>query len=123
MSDVPSNLQVLRRLAALGLKVAVDDFGTGYSSLAQLLRLPVSSIKIDREFVSRLDVHSESRAITSAVLGLARALELYPVAEGVENEAQLGALCEMGCDAVQGFLLHRPMSIEDFLELVSHQPE
>ncbi len=121
MSDAVANLEVLRRLADLGLRVAVDDFGTGYSSLAQLLRLPVSSLKIDREFVSRLDTNRESRAITSAVVGMAKALELGAVAEGVENEAQLAALDEMGCEAVQGFLLHRPMSIDAFVDLIARE--
>lgn len=121
MSDAVENLEVLRQLADLGLQVAVDDFGTGYSSLARLLKLPVSSLKIDREFVSRLDTHRESRAITSAVVGMAKALELSVVAEGVESEAQLEALRAMGCKAIQGYLLHRPMSIESFVELVARE--
>ncbi|MBN2886975.1 MAG: EAL domain-containing protein, partial [Chromatiaceae bacterium] len=109
MSDVIFNLSVLKQLADLGLRVAVDDFGTGYSSLAQLLRLPVSTLKIDREFVDGLDKRHDSRAIVSAVCSMARAMDLQVIAEGVENEPQFQYLRGMGCDYVQGFYFHRPL--------------
>ncbi|NEV64895.1 ABC transporter substrate-binding protein [Thiorhodococcus minor] len=116
MSDVHSNLSTLRELAELGMLVAVDDFGTGYSSLAQLLRLPVRTLKIDREFVDGLDKRSDSRAIVSAVCSLARSLALKVIGEGVENARQLDYLRDLGCDAVQGYYFYRPMTPEAFLD-------
>lgn len=119
MADVEANLRVLNRLAELGLSMAVDDFGTGYSSLAQLLRLPVQTLKIDRIFVDGLDKHEESRTIVSTVVTMARALNLEVIAEGVENEEQLRQLKIMGCDRLQGFHLHRPMAAETLETLLA----
>ncbi len=121
MSDVAVSLRILNQLAELGLRVAVDDFGTGYSSLSQLLRIPVRTLKIDREFISGIDSSHDSKAIVSAVSSMARAMKLEVVAEGVENECQLAYLRDIGCDCVQGFLLHRPMPAEDFLQLLDKQ--
>lgn len=118
MSDVIFNLSVLHQLAGLGLRVAVDDFGTGYSSLAQLLRLPLSKLKIDREFVDGLDKRHDSRAIVHAVCSMARAMNLKVIAEGVENASQFGYLRDLGCDYVQGFHFHRPLPPEEFLTLL-----
>ncbi|EGV32231.1 diguanylate cyclase/phosphodiesterase with PAS/PAC sensor(s) [Thiorhodococcus drewsii AZ1] len=118
MSDVTSNLRLLHRLADLGLRVAVDDFGTGYSSLAQLLRMPVNFLKIDREFVDGLDKRHDSKAIVSAVCSMARAMQLQVVAEGVENETQHGYLRDIGCDYVQGYFFHRPLPPSEFLSLL-----
>ncbi|MBU0550449.1 EAL domain-containing protein [Myxococcota bacterium] len=114
-SDVEKNLRVLRALAALGMRVAVDDFGTGYSSLLQLLRLPVDTIKIDREFIDGLDKRADARLITSAMIKMAKALEKKLIAEGVENEAQHFELQALQCDYIQGYYFYRPMSEEAFL--------
>ena len=118
MADVETNLRVLRRLADLGLRVAVDDFGTGYSSLAQLTRLPVNVLKIDRAFVDGLDKSEESRTIIRAVIGLGRALGLSLVAEGVENGAQQRELCAYGCNFIQGYYFHRPVEQQAFVEII-----
>lgn len=118
MSDVIFNLSVLHQLASLGLRVAVDDFGTGYSSLAQLLRLPLSTLKIDREFVDGLDKRHDSRAIVRAVCGMARAMNLKVIAEGVENASQFGYLRDLGCDYVQGFHFYRPLPPDEFVSLL-----
>ncbi|QIK37781.1 EAL domain-containing protein [Caldichromatium japonicum] len=118
MSNVPFNLAILNQLAELGFRVAVDDFGTGYSSLAQLLRLPVSTLKIDREFVDGLDKRHNSRAIVRAVCSMAHALGLTAIAEGVENAEQLHFLRDIGCDYVQGFYFYRPLIESDFLALL-----
>jgi len=115
MADVEANLRVLRRLAALGLRVAVDDFGTGYSSLAQLTRLPVNVLKIDRAFVDGIDKSEESRAVIRAVIGLGKALGLKLVAEGVENSSQQRELCAFGCDFIQGYYFHRPLEEDVFV--------
>ncbi len=119
MADVETNLRVLRQLAGLGLKVAVDDFGTGYSSLAQLTRMPVSVLKIDKAFVDEIESSAESRTVVRAIIGLARALDLRLVAEGVENEAQLLELRGQGCDYIQGYFFHRPLVEQAFIETVA----
>ena len=116
MADVALNLRILRRLTELGLRVAVDDFGTGYSSLAQLTRLPVAVLKIDRAFVEGLDQRPENRAVIRAVIGLGRALRLKLVAEGVETEAQRRELCAYGCEFAQGYYFHRPLGEPAFLD-------
>jgi len=116
MADVETNLRVLRRLADLGLRVAVDDFGTGYSSLAQLTRMPVDVLKIDRAFVDGIDKSPESRAVIRAIIGLGRALGLKLVAEGVENGAQQSELCANGCDYIQGYYFHRPLTEAVFVD-------
>lgn len=120
MNDVAGNLKQLRKLADLGLRMAVDDFGTGYSSLAQLLRLPVDTLKIDREFVDGLDKRDDSRAIVTAVCGMVRAMKLKAVAEGVETASQLGFLRDLGCDAVQGFHLYRPLTADALTDALAN---
>lgn len=121
MADIDTNLRVLRRLADTGFRVAVDDFGTGYSSLAQLTRLPVNVLKIDRAFVDGIEKQAESRAVVRAVLSLGRALGLKMVAEGVENEAQLLELRAYGCDFVQGYLFYRPLRENEFIAAVEQE--
>jgi EAL domain-containing protein (putative c-di-GMP-specific phosphodiesterase class I) len=116
MADVDTNLRVLRQLAALGLRVAVDDFGTGYSSLAQLTRMPVSVLKIDKAFIDGIENNAESRTVVRAIIGLGRALGLQLVAEGVENAAQLAELRSNGCDFIQGFMFYRPLDELAFIE-------
>jgi len=109
MRNADSTVDVLRRLRALGVRLSIDDFGTGYSSLNLLKRLPVQCLKIDRSFMRDVTVSDEDAAITTAILGLAHTLGLEVVAEGVETDAQLLFLRARNCDAVQGYLLGRPM--------------
>ncbi|WP_276315642.1 EAL domain-containing protein [Ectothiorhodospira shaposhnikovii] len=123
MADIDANLLVLRRLADLGLRLAVDDFGTGYSSLAQLTRLPVSILKIDRAFVDGIETRHESRAVVRAVIGLGRSLGLTLVAEGVETQGQHLELLNGGCGLFQGYLFHAPMKPEDFVRLMDAQSD
>ncbi|WPL18813.1 Bacteriophytochrome cph2 [Thiorhodovibrio winogradskyi] len=120
-ADVEKNLRVLRALADLGLRVAVDDFGTGYSSLLQLLRLPVSMIKIDREFIDGIDKHADARLIVSAIIKMGKALNKGLIAEGVENDAQLFELQALRCQWVQGFHLYRPMPEQALCEALTHE--
>jgi diguanylate cyclase (GGDEF)-like protein/PAS domain S-box-containing protein len=101
---------VVQRLRDLGVELAVDDFGTGYSSLSSLIERPVDVLKIDQSFVSALPSPA-SGAVVRAIVALAAALGLTTIAEGVEQEAQLEALRELGCDRVQGFLLAHPMDL------------
>lgn len=100
----------LRRLCDLGYTISIDDFGTGFSSLTQVSNMPVGELKIDRSFVAR--VGDTGRPMVAGVIGLARGLEFRVVAEGVENEAQLVALRQLGCDRAQGYHLARPMPAE-----------
>lgn len=109
MHDPAQAGELLRRLRVLGVGISVDDFGTGYSSLAYLKRFPLSTLKIDRSFVKDLETDANDQAIVAAILGLAKALGLAVVAEGVETEAQLARLAGQGCELIQGYLLGRPV--------------
>jgi EAL domain-containing protein (putative c-di-GMP-specific phosphodiesterase class I) len=115
-SETPQ--EVLRQLVAMGFSVAVDDFGTGYASLQQLLRLPVHELKIDRAFVSGMIDHHSHRALVVGVIGLAAALGLRVVAEGVETDAQRNALRAIGTRRAQGFLLGTPLDEAEFVRRV-----
>jgi diguanylate cyclase (GGDEF)-like protein/PAS domain S-box-containing protein len=99
----------LEALSELGVGLVLDDFGTGYSSLAYLNRFPFDALKIDRSFVEALGVEQERTAIVEAIIGMARALSLDVIAEGVENEAQLSELSRLGCDFAQGHFFSRAL--------------
>ncbi|WP_421620670.1 EAL domain-containing protein [Alkalilimnicola ehrlichii] len=117
MHDIERGLDTLAALRGMGCSVAIDDFGTGYSSLTYLQRLPVTTLKIDRSFVSDLGTCRKGGcAIVAAVTGLARELELQVVAEGVETEAQLRALDRYQVALVQGFKTGRPVPADAFSE-------
>ncbi|WP_299803713.1 EAL domain-containing protein [uncultured Shewanella sp.] len=111
MNDVESAIIKLQQLKTAGFSIAVDDFGTGYSSLSYLRRLPISTMKIDRGFVSDLP---EESAIASTILMLGKQLDLNIVAEGIENEQQLTWLQNQGCEIGQGFYFSKPLPIEAF---------
>jgi EAL domain-containing protein (putative c-di-GMP-specific phosphodiesterase class I) len=108
VEEAESPWNTLESLKKLGVSLVLDDFGTGYSSLAYLKRFPVDVVKIDRTFVDGLGCDAEDSAIVRAVVGMAQALELGVVAEGVETEQQLHCLRELGCEWAQGFLFGRP---------------
>ena len=109
----------LRALHDLGVRIAIDDFGTGFSSLGQLRRFPVDVLKVDRSFVQGVELDSRDAAITAHLASLAHALGLAAIAEGIESEAQLTAVRELGCDHVQGFLVGRPMPGEAVARLLA----
>ncbi|MBO9717279.1 MAG: EAL domain-containing protein [Pseudoxanthomonas sp.] len=102
------------RLAAAGFVLALDDFGTGYSSLSQLHRFRLQRLKIDLEFVQGMLIYPSHQAIVRAVIGMAKAMELEVVAEGVETEEQAECLRALGCDQGQGWLYGRPLPAADF---------
>ncbi len=108
----------LEALSELGVGLVLDDFGTGYSSLAYLNRFPFDGLKVDRSFVEALGVEQERTAIVEAIVGMARALSLDVIAEGVENEAQLSELERLGCDYAQGHLFARALPAERIVELL-----
>jgi diguanylate cyclase (GGDEF)-like protein len=112
VGDADRPLPTLRRLHAMGVRLAVDDFGTGYSSLAYLRHLPVHEVKIDKSFVLGMATDSGDLAIVRAIVDLGRHLGLSVVAEGVESEMTLALLENMGCDVAQGFLFSRPLPRE-----------
>lgn len=110
MEDAEGTIKFFGQLAQLGVSISIDDFGTGHSSLAYLRKLPASELKIDRSFVLDLETSEDARKVASAVVNLAKSLDLKVVAEGVETEGQNRILREFGCDQLQGFLFAKPMS-------------
>lgn len=106
-------LQILHELNDAGVSVSMDDFGTGYTSLALLSELPLKSVKIDRQFVTKLTANERTYAVVKSVIHMAHALHLKVIAEGIETPEQLSALDELGCDELQGYLISRPMSADD----------
>src|ERR1700737_2652457 len=118
IEDFDRGLALLRRLKALGVRISMDDFGSGYSSLSYLQAFPFDKIKIDRAFVMNLGRNPQSAAIVRAVIGLGHGLEMSIVAEGVETQEQLGFLADVGCDAVQGFYIGKPLPIGQYAALV-----
>lgn len=109
----------LRDLRNMGLRISVDDFGTGYSSLNYLKRFPIHTLKIDRSFICELPADRESAAIVSAIVTMSHALGLQVIAEGVETQAQLDWLRDLGCDLVQGYFFHRPESARTIASLLA----
>ncbi|HVR19298.1 MAG TPA: EAL domain-containing protein, partial [Polyangiaceae bacterium] len=103
LEDDAHTAGILERLRGLGFKLVIDDFGTGYSSLAYLHRLPIECVKLDRSFVKEMESSERRATIVSAVVNLAKQLQLQTVAEGVETSAQVERLRRMGCDFVQGY--------------------
>ncbi|MPZ43280.1 MAG: EAL domain-containing protein [Betaproteobacteria bacterium] len=114
MDDAEASIRMLGTLRDMGLALSLDDFGTGYSSLAYLKRFPLDELKIDRSFIHAVPTSPADAAIVKTVVVLARSLGLRVVAEGVETEAQLRYLAELGCDEYQGFLYSRPVPVAQF---------
>jgi diguanylate cyclase (GGDEF)-like protein/PAS domain S-box-containing protein len=108
MHDAELAIGTLRKLKSLGMRISIDDFGTGFSSLAYLKRFPLDELKIDKSFVDGIGIDADSTAIVAAVMGMAHALDLHVVAEGVETADQFSRLRTLGCDEVQGYYFARP---------------
>src|SRR6185295_20165761 len=101
--------RAVRSFKALGVEMAIDNFGTGYSSLGLLRGLPIHVVKIDKSLVSYCPSKRECAAIVQAAAAMSRALDIRVVAEGIETEEQLATMRALGCDALQGYYLSRPM--------------
>ncbi|MCK7594683.1 putative bifunctional diguanylate cyclase/phosphodiesterase [Pseudomarimonas salicorniae] len=114
MQDLEQSIATLHKLRSAGIPIAVDDFGTGQSTLAQLKRLPVDQLKIDKSFVMALRAGTDDERIVSSIVQLAHALALVVVAEGVETEEGLEVLRRQGCELAQGYLHSRPLEPEEF---------
>ena len=113
IADLPTAMDVIDRLHALGVRLSIDDFGTGYSSLARLLELPIQELKIDRSIVRDMESGASGTAIVRSTIDLGHHLDLEVVAEGVESETTLRELRRLGCDAAQGYFLLRPQPAAD----------
>jgi diguanylate cyclase (GGDEF)-like protein len=116
-------VETLRAIHRTGVTLSIDDFGTGYSSLRYLLKFPLDALKLDRAFVQGVAEEADKRAITEAVLAMARGLGLRVVAEGVETEEQLRFLRERGCPLAQGYLFAEPLPEDAFRKLLSEGME
>jgi EAL domain-containing protein (putative c-di-GMP-specific phosphodiesterase class I) len=121
VDDIEESTRKLQTLRRAGLEVSVDDFGTGYCSLSYLARLPVDTLKIDRSFVVRMREAGYPRNIVAMIVSLAHTLGLKVVAEGVEEDAQLKLLKQLGCDQIQGYYASAPMPAEEIEALL--QPD
>lgn len=118
LSDARTAVDAMRALGSHGITFSLDDFGTGFSNFAYLTTLPVTEVKIDRSFVSRVETDARIRSVVAAMIAMAGQLGLHTVAEGVETDAQRQVLHELGCTTFQGYLLSRPKPIEDWIAML-----
>jgi diguanylate cyclase (GGDEF)-like protein len=123
MEQLHAGIENLERLRAMGVLVAVDDFGTGYSSLGRIRTLPIDRIKVDRSFIIDVDYNADSYAIANAILGMASALKLETIAEGIERADQAQLLAGICCHEFQGFLFGKPQPPEAIAALLRQQGE
>lgn len=123
MENVDAAVKILDQIRALGVKVALDDFGTGYSSLTSLSTLPLDKLKVDQSLVRRVEADHASRAVTEAIITLARSLHLEVHGEGIESAFALEFLQQQGCHQAQGYWFSRPLPATDFAQWVPKYSE
>jgi diguanylate cyclase (GGDEF)-like protein/PAS domain S-box-containing protein len=123
MASAATAATMLERLKALGVQLSIDDFGTGYSSLSYLHRFPFDNVKIDRSFVSGINVDAESAKVVKTIIALATELGMTVTAEGVETEAQEGQLIALNCEYTQGYLYSRPVDGREAQRLLTERSE
>ncbi|ORE90741.1 response regulator receiver modulated diguanylate cyclase/phosphodiesterase [Aurantimonas sp. 22II-16-19i] len=123
IEDVAQAAEKLRQLKDIGFTIALDDFGSGYASLAYLSQIPFDRLKIDRSFVEDLRSKSGADGVIRSIVGLGASMGLSVTAEGVEDVQQHRFLQEVGCTHMQGFLFHRPLTVEAVLTLRGSRPE
>ena len=121
IEDFASTISILEELRRMGFKISLDDFGTGYSSLSYLKDIPINTLKIDKSFVDTMLIDTSTSIITDAVITMVKKLGLETIAEGVETEEQYEYLKKMNCDNIQGFLLGRPMTKNNMIELIMNE--
>jgi len=112
LANADVTLSVLRELKSMGLTLAIDDFGTGYSNFTSLRQFGVSKLKIDRSFIADVAMKPDDAAITTAIISMAKSLNLKVIAEGVEDEAQMSFLRAHHCDQIQGYYFSKPLAVD-----------
>ena len=123
VSNADLTCSVLNEFLEMGVRLAIDDFGTGYSNLSYLKRFRANRLKIDRSFIRDLKVDSDDAAIIAAIIGMAKALHITVVAEGVETMEQRSFLQNHDCNEIQGFLYSEPLSADDMTEFLNTRSE
>jgi EAL domain-containing protein (putative c-di-GMP-specific phosphodiesterase class I) len=118
MKRVESTVIILRILRQRGVRLSIDDFGTGYSSLSYLRKFPIDTLKVDRSFVSQIGSGGGDAAIVTAVISMARSLNMRVVGEGVETQAELDFLQVHQCDEAQGYYFSTPVPAHEFLAML-----
>jgi EAL domain-containing protein (putative c-di-GMP-specific phosphodiesterase class I) len=121
MKHSSANISEIFGLRELGISIAIDDFGTGYSSLSYIKTLPIDHIKIDRSFVFDVTTNPNDQAIVESIITMSHKLGIRNIAEGVETVDQMEYLKSLGCDEIQGFYFHRPLTVAAFEELMRGQ--
>jgi len=116
MQSIKDNINIIKRLKKIGIKIAIDDFGTGYSSLNYFRIVPADIIKIDKSFIDNVCSNSYETAITEGIINVTHKMNLSVIAEGVEKQNQLEFLKNNKCDIIQGYLYGRPMESEEMLK-------
>ena len=111
-------LQRIDEIKEMGMKVAIDDFGTGYSSLSYLNNFPSDLLKIDKSFIDLMNTSDSSKQYVATIISIGHILNLNVISEGVEDEAQIETLKQIGCDYIQGYVWGRPMPKDEALEIV-----
>src|SRR5690606_26516093 len=111
-------INTLNEIKKLGVSIAIDDFGTGYSSLTYLKKFPVDKLKIDRTFIHDILTNEKNKALVKAIIAMANSLEIKILAEGIETEAQLKILKELGCKLGQGFFYSKPIPYRQALQYI-----
>ncbi|MCT4663063.1 MAG: bifunctional diguanylate cyclase/phosphodiesterase [Tissierellales bacterium] len=117
MEEISHSKSVFKKLKESGFRLSMDDFGTGHSSLAELRKMMIDYIKIDKSFIDDIHVDVSNDLIVSAMIAMAKGLQINVIAEGVEEESQLEYLKEQGCDYIQGYLFSKPISESEFIKL------
>lgn len=121
VNHASSNLAEVFDLRNLGISISIDDFGTGYSSLGYIKTLPIDHIKIDRSFVTDISSNIQDQSIVEAIIAMSQKLGIQNIAEGVETLEQLEFLQEQGCEEIQGYYFHRPLSVDALVTLLRAQ--
>ena len=121
MDDPELAIQRIQSLKKIGITIAIDDFGTGYSSLSYLSQFEVDTVKIDRSLVKNIDQNHSVERISAAIISLAHDLNLQVIAEGIETEGQLQQLRQLNCDAIQGFLISKPLTAKNAEKLLKQR--
>jgi EAL domain-containing protein (putative c-di-GMP-specific phosphodiesterase class I) len=122
MENIEASIAKLKEARKLGVNIAIDRFGTGYSSLGYLAKLPVQALKIDRSFVFRMLEDPNTMTVVSTIISLAHSLALSVTADGVETEEQAKMLRLLRCDAMQGYVVSKPMDSEDMERFLREPP-